>query len=171
MGTVIHKNLGIGEVIQINDRYLVVRFQNDGSERKFLIPQSFEKGFLIAEGDLKIEIDKVVEKLDEAKKSNIKPKEEQQRELLIKYLYKSRTRDDAYNYIYKLLKYKTWGEEQLRNLFDATVGASYGLKTLETDDIYTFYCELLDSETGIKCTCESKRIIMEQLEYIDSNLD
>ena len=41
MGTVKHKIFGVGQVIQINDNRVVVRSQNDGSERTFAIPQSF----------------------------------------------------------------------------------------------------------------------------------
>lgn len=171
MGIVKHKIFGIGEVVQLNDSRITVRFQNDNCERTFAIPQSFQMGFLTAEGDLKIETDKTIAKLDEVKKSTIKPKGEQKREALIKYLYGSRTLDTAYRYIFQLLQYDTWSEEQIKNLFNATVGASYGLKTFDTDEVYTFYRELLESEAGRKCSCESKVLIIEQLEYIDSNFD
>ena len=128
-------------------------------------------GFLTTEGNLKVEIDEAIAKLEEAKKVTVKSQEEQQREMLINCLCKSKTLDMAYNYIYKLLEYNTWNEEQIENLFGAIVGASYGLKILEDDDIYTFYKELLKSSAGRNCSCKSKIIIMEQLEYIDSKLD
>ena len=171
MKTVKHKVFGIGEVIQMNDTRVVVRFQNDGSERTFAIPQSFQMGFLIAEGDLKLEVDNAISKLEKMKKATEKSKEEQQRDTLINSLYKSRNLNMAYSYIYKLLQYNNWNGEQIKNLFDATIGASYGLKTFESDDIYTFYRELLDSEEGKNCSCQSKILIMEQLEYIDSEWD
>lgn len=171
MGTVKHKIFGVGQVIQINDNRVVVRFQNDGGERTFAIPQSFQMGFLMAEGDLKLEVDNIISKLEEMKKATEKSKEEQHRETLINSLYKSGTLNMAYSYIYKLLQYNTWSGEQIKNLFDATVGASYGLKILEADDIYTFYRDLLDSDEGKNCSCQSKILIMEQLEYIDSKLD
>ena len=175
MKTVKHKTFGIGEVLQMNDTRLVVRFQNDGSEKIFAIPQSFRMGFLVAEGDFKTDIDHAIAKFETTQKqvseAAIKAREEQRRETLINSLYKSRTLNMAYGYIYKLLQYDTWSEEQIKNLFDATVGASYGLKTLESDDIYSFYQELLKSENARKCSCESKIRIIDQLEYIDSNLD
>ena len=102
MKTVTHKIFGLGEVIQTNDNRITVRFQNDNSERTFSIPQSFQMGFLTAEGDLKIEIDNVIAKLNETKKTTIKLKEDQYRETLINCLYRSSTINMAYTYIYKL---------------------------------------------------------------------
>lgn len=59
-----HKRLGLGEVISKeskgNSTYLTVRFAG-GKEMQFVIPESFETGFIEAEGDLKAEIDKAIE--------------------------------------------------------------------------------------------------------------
>ena len=44
METVKHKLFGVGEVIKKDGNYLTVRFQNDGSEKHFIIPNSFQLG-------------------------------------------------------------------------------------------------------------------------------
>ncbi len=42
--TVIHKSLGSGEVMALDDKYLIVKFSD--RESKFLYPAAFEKGYL-----------------------------------------------------------------------------------------------------------------------------
>ena len=42
--TVIHKSLGPGEVMALDDKYLIVKFPD--RESKFLYPGAFEKGYL-----------------------------------------------------------------------------------------------------------------------------
>jgi hypothetical protein len=42
--TVIHKSLGPGEIMALDDKYLIVRFPD--REAKFLYPGAFEKGYL-----------------------------------------------------------------------------------------------------------------------------
>ena len=42
--TVIHKSLGPGEVMALDDKYLIVKFSD--RESKFLYPAAFEKGYL-----------------------------------------------------------------------------------------------------------------------------
>ena len=42
--TVIHKSLGPGQVVSIDDKYLIVKFPD--RESKFLYPDAFEKGYL-----------------------------------------------------------------------------------------------------------------------------
>ena len=42
--TVIHKSLGHGEVMALDDKYLIVKFPD--RESKFLYPSAFEKGYL-----------------------------------------------------------------------------------------------------------------------------
>ena len=42
--TVIHKSLGPGEVMAMDDKYLIVKFPD--RESKFLYPRAFEKGYL-----------------------------------------------------------------------------------------------------------------------------
>ena len=41
--TVTHKSFGSGSITSLDDRYIVIRFSS--SEKKFLFPQCFEKGF------------------------------------------------------------------------------------------------------------------------------
>lgn len=60
METVKHKLFGIGEVIKKEGNYITVRFQNDGSEKRFVIPNSFQMGILVAEGSLKKEVDDAI---------------------------------------------------------------------------------------------------------------
>ena len=75
MDMIKHKRLGLGEVISKeskgNSTYLTVRFTG-GKEMQFVIPESFETGLIEAEGDLKAEVDKVIEekKSQEAIKFN-----------------------------------------------------------------------------------------------------
>ena len=42
--TVIHKSIGAGEVMAIDDKYIIVKFPD--RESKFLYPSAFEKGYL-----------------------------------------------------------------------------------------------------------------------------
>jgi len=60
MQTVKHKLFGVGEVIKKEGNYLTVRFQKDGAEKRFVIPDSFRLGILVAEGDLKQEVYKAM---------------------------------------------------------------------------------------------------------------
>ena len=60
METVKHKIFGAGEVIKKEGNYLTVRFFNDGSERRFVIPNSFQLGILTAEGSLKNEVNNAI---------------------------------------------------------------------------------------------------------------
>ena len=55
-----HKKFGVGEVVKREGNYLTVRFQNDGSEKHFVIPESFQLGLLKADGELKKEVDKAI---------------------------------------------------------------------------------------------------------------
>ncbi len=41
----IHKSLGPGEVMSLDDKYLIVKFPD--RESKFLYPSAFEKGYLL----------------------------------------------------------------------------------------------------------------------------
>ena len=41
---VTHKSLGQGEIKAVNEKYIVVKFED--RESKFLIPFAFEKGYL-----------------------------------------------------------------------------------------------------------------------------
>ena len=45
--TVVHKSLGPGEVMSLDDKYLIVKFPD--RESKFLFPSAFEKGYLSIE--------------------------------------------------------------------------------------------------------------------------
>lgn len=60
MQTVKHKMFGLGEVIsreeKENGTYITVRFEN-GKEMRCAIPESFTLGIIVAEGDLKNEVD------------------------------------------------------------------------------------------------------------------
>ncbi len=58
-----HKLFGFGEVISRDGKYLIVKF-DDNSEKKFIIPQSFQLGVLTAEGDLKKEVDDAIKTED-----------------------------------------------------------------------------------------------------------
>ena len=102
MKTVKHKVFGIGEVIQMNDTRVVVRFQNDGSERTFAIPQSFQMGFLTAEGIFEKEIESLMLEFLEAKNESIKLKNEEQKERLIECLAKSENFYMVHKYIRKI---------------------------------------------------------------------
>ena len=64
MEIVKHKLFGEGQVVSRTETTLVVRFQN-GDEKKFAIPQSFQLGFLTAEGNLKNEIDNIIKQKEE----------------------------------------------------------------------------------------------------------
>ncbi|MBR1538099.1 MAG: hypothetical protein IJ636_01180, partial [Bacteroidales bacterium] len=44
-GTVIHKSFGPGEILSIDEKYLIVRFYD--RESKFLYPGAFDKGYLL----------------------------------------------------------------------------------------------------------------------------
>jgi hypothetical protein len=61
--TVKHKVFGMGEVINREDKengsYITVRFEN-GKEMRFVIPDSFTLGIMVAEGNLKDEVDAAI---------------------------------------------------------------------------------------------------------------
>ena len=82
MEKITHKTFGIGEVIAREGHVITARFEN-GKECRFSIPQSFEKGFITAEGELKEEVEKVIEarKLQEAIEREERLKEEERRAL------------------------------------------------------------------------------------------
>ena len=62
MGMIIHKTFGAGEIIDRDDKNsITVRFGN-GKELRFAIPESFEKGFITAYGDLKEEVERIIAK-------------------------------------------------------------------------------------------------------------
>lgn len=59
---IIHKTFGAGEIIDRDDKNsITVRFGN-GKELRFVIPESFEKGFITADGDLKEEVERIIAK-------------------------------------------------------------------------------------------------------------
>ena len=64
-----HKLFGTGEVVSRDGKYLVVRFKNN-DEKKFVIPQSFQLGILMAEGELQKEIDTAIKAKEEISKKN-----------------------------------------------------------------------------------------------------
>ena len=60
MEKIIHKTFGVGEIIdRDNKNGITVRFGN-GKELRFAIPESFERGFITAEGDLKEEVERII---------------------------------------------------------------------------------------------------------------
>lgn len=60
MGMIIHKTFGAGEIIDRDDKNCItVRFGN-GKELRFAIPESFEMGFITADGDLKEEVERII---------------------------------------------------------------------------------------------------------------
>lgn len=60
MGMIIHKTFGAGEIIDRDDKNCItVRFGN-GKELRFAIPESFERGFITADGDLKEEVERII---------------------------------------------------------------------------------------------------------------
>lgn len=60
MDIVKHKLFGEGKVVNKNGNYITVKFQ-DGSEKQFVIPKSFEIGVLVAEGKLKLDIEDAIQ--------------------------------------------------------------------------------------------------------------
>ena len=80
MQTVTHKIFGRGQVVgreeKENGTYITVKFERTGEEKRFAIPKSFEDGILVAEGDLKNEIDSAIDAKNEANKAAIKAMEE-----------------------------------------------------------------------------------------------
>ena len=70
MQTVTHKIFGRGQVVareeKENGTYITVKFERTGEEKRFAIPKSFEDGILVAEGDLKNEIDSAIDAKNEA---------------------------------------------------------------------------------------------------------
>lgn len=80
MVTVTHKIFGRGQVIgreeKENGTYITVKFERTGEEKRFGIPKSFEDGLLVAEGDLKDEIDSAIDAKNEENKAVRKAMEE-----------------------------------------------------------------------------------------------
>ena len=60
MDVVKHKIWGMGEVIKRDGKYVTIRFLKDNSEKRFVIPESFQTGVLDAQGDFKKEIENAI---------------------------------------------------------------------------------------------------------------
>lgn len=73
MQIVTHKVFGKGQIINRvengNSIQIDVKFERNGMEKTFSLPKSFEDGFLTAEGDLKKEIDAIIENRKNADKA------------------------------------------------------------------------------------------------------
>ena len=73
MQTVTHNIFGRGQVVgreeKENGTYITVKFERTGEEKRFGIPRSFEIGVLVAEGDLKDEVDSAIVAKNEAIKA------------------------------------------------------------------------------------------------------
>ena len=163
MRTVKHKKFGIGEVIQINDNHLTVRFQNDGSERIFAIPQSFQMGFLTAEGIFEKEIESLMLEFLEAKNESIKLKNEEQKERLIECLAKSENFYMVHKYISHLSQYETWSEKQVEELCNAAFDNDQIQRIFFDEDVFAFYQKVLNSEMGLKSIFKTKLFVLEKL--------
>ena len=78
MQTVKHKMFGIGEVIGRDERengaYITVRFEN-GTVKRFGIPESFTLGIMVAEGSLQAEVENAI--------ANKKASEENRRQKIV----------------------------------------------------------------------------------------
>ena len=80
MQTVKHKVFGMGEVINREDKEngscITVRFEN-GRESRFAIPESFAAGMIIAEGDLKDQVEAAISEkkaLEQARLASLEAK-------------------------------------------------------------------------------------------------
>jgi len=72
MSIVIHKLFGEGVIIKEDGNYITVKFI-DGSEKRFVIPQSFETGLLTVDSIIQRKVDEEKEKIEEERKEiNIK---------------------------------------------------------------------------------------------------
>ena len=73
MQTIKHKLWGHGTIINKEAKeigaYITVRFDASGKESRFSIPESFQTGLIVAEGDLKEEVESSIQAKNEAEQA------------------------------------------------------------------------------------------------------
>lgn len=73
MQTIKHKLFGHGTIINKEAKeigaYITVRFDASGKESRFSIPESFQTGLIVAEGDLKEEVESAIQSKSEAEQT------------------------------------------------------------------------------------------------------